>query len=196
MGPDGPGEQVQDVNALVHHDVAVLGFVEIPGDVAGQVAAVPNAMAHQNFADAAALNELLRRVAVRVVTQLKPDLEQVLGVLGCGDHGAALLGRDGQRLFRIQMLADFEDRDVEILVGVIGSGEHDGIDVFSFVEHPAEVGIRFRRSPAWATAAAAWLARSGMISAMATTCTPGTCNVCFRRYDPRFPTPIKAMRTM
>ena len=69
-------------------------------------------MAHQNFADAAALNELLRRVAVRVVTQLKPDLEQVLGVLGRGDHGAALLGRDGQRLFRIQMLADFEDRDV------------------------------------------------------------------------------------
>jgi hypothetical protein len=39
-----PGEQIEDVDPLVYHDVAALVLVEVPRDVARQIASVANAV--------------------------------------------------------------------------------------------------------------------------------------------------------
>jgi hypothetical protein len=85
------------------------------------------------------MNEHLRRIPRRVVAKLKSDLENAARLPGCRDNGLPVSRSQRKRLLRVKVLAHLQDGDVEILVGPVRCGEHDGVDALLLVEHLAEV---------------------------------------------------------
>ena len=95
---------------------------------------------HLDFAQHAALDDLLGHLMARIVVALRAHHHHPFVLVHRLEHPLAFVDEDRERLFHIDILAGRAGHDGKQRVPVVGCGYHHAIDVFVFV-HLAKIAV-------------------------------------------------------
>ena len=175
-GPSQPGEQVEEVHAVLDEDAAALGSVPEPV-FARQVfiRGVVLKVSVQEIAQDLGLDQVFDCVVDRVVPLHQVDRQQQASFAGDRDHGVGLLERHRQRFLADDVLAGFERRE-----GLRSSEETAESRYRPGRRRLAPAAYRRPGCPEYRNAPPRHGPPARFVPAMPISLTPGTCVNCWR----------------